>query len=143
MKLDFAFLAESASLTDDGRFAVVGGGFDVISATSFPAVKAAMALVGRVVFCPSEFGKTYNLHGEIVGPSGTKLTPDMWLALKPFARATDRETEPQRENWMTFCLNYEGVSFPKPGGYAIQLSIDDQVLGAVQVDAVPLGGQKK
>lgn len=39
MKLEFAFLADAADIRSDGQFAVVGGGFDLLRAQSFPAVK--------------------------------------------------------------------------------------------------------
>src|SRR6266496_6781642 len=103
MRLEFAFLADAAYITNDGLFAVVGGGFDVIFASGFPAVKHAMALVGRIVFKENEFGKTHLLHGEIVGPDGSTLPPDMWLSVKPVPQSAD----PRRENWITICLNYQ------------------------------------
>jgi hypothetical protein len=145
MKLDFAFLADAATITDNGLFAVVGGGFDVLKAQEFPAVKSAMALVGRVAFEAGEMGKTYLLHGEIVGPGGITLPPDLWLSFKPFPHPRD----PRRENSTTICLDYQGVSFPTPGDYFIRLSIrtEDvdasraQILGQVRIEVLQLGGE--
>ena len=126
MKLDFAFLADAATITDDGLFAVVGGGFDLLRAESFPAIKSAMALVGRVDFEASEIGQTYHLHGELIGPGGIILEPDLWPQLKP-------PTDPPRGKWITICFNYQGVSFPTSGDYSVRLSVAHQVLGQVQL----------
>ena len=137
MKLDFAFLADAATIANDGLFAVVGGGFDLVWAGGFPATKSAMALVGRVVFEASEFGTTHQLHGEIIGPDGIVIPPDMWLSINPIPHRSD----PQRQNWMTICLNYQGVTFPTPGDYSIRLSIGSQILGQVTIEVVPKGDQ--
>ncbi len=137
MKLAFAFLADAATITEDGCFAVVGGGFDVLQTQGFPAVKPALALVGRVVFEAGEFGKTYLLHGAIVGPGGGAIPPDLWLSIKPFPHPRD----PNRANWTTICLNYQGVTFPTPGEYVFRLSIGKQVLGQVTLEVLPLKGQ--
>jgi hypothetical protein len=148
MKLDFAFLADAATITDDGLFAVVGGGFDVLKPQAFPATKSAMALVGRVTFPADEMGKSYLLHGEIIGPDGCALppdmSPDMWLSIKPFPHPRN----PERGNWTTICLNYQGVSFPTPGVYFVRLSLRTQdagaggfqILGQVKIEVLPLGG---
>jgi hypothetical protein len=137
MKLDFAFLADAATISENGLFAVVGGGVDVLTPQGFPAIKYAMALVGRIVFEAQECGKTYLLHGEIVGPGETILPPDMWLSLEPFSHPRD----PQGENWITICLNYQGVTFPAPGSYFIRLSVGSEVLGRVKIEVLPLGDQ--
>src|SRR5438552_12016664 len=89
MELQFAFLADAATVTNDGLFAVIGGGLDVIEAQSFPAIKSTLVLVGRVLFKPSEFGKTHVVHCEIHGPSGKIPQPDMSLEIKPFKHPRD------------------------------------------------------
>jgi hypothetical protein len=137
MKLDFAFLADAATISDDGRFAVVGGGFDVIQSATFPAIKHAMALVGRVVFEPREFDKPHIIRGAIIGPDGGVVPPELWLNVTQFPHPED----PQRENWTTICLNYQGVSFPSPGDYFLTLSTGDKEIGRVRIDVRPLGEQ--
>jgi hypothetical protein len=137
MKLAFAFLADAADIRNDGQFSVVGGGFDMLRASSFPAVKYAMALVGRVEFEPAEINKSYSLHSEIIGPNGIAIPPDLWLTLKPFTNPV----APNRPNWTTICFNYQGVSFPTPGDYFLRLSIDKMILDQVTISVLPLGEQ--
>ncbi len=142
MRLEFAFLADAADIRDDGLFAVVSGGFDLIKAQSLPAVKSAMVLVGRIVFEPSEIGRSFQLHGEIVGPNGIRVPPEMWLPVKAFPHPNEQDpNHPTRANWMTVCLNYQGVSFPLPGEYSLHLSIGEKLLGQVQIEVALLGSQ--
>jgi hypothetical protein len=133
MKLGFAFLADAADIRDDGQFSVVGGGFDQLRASTFPAIKHAMALVGRIEFEPEEIGKNFSLHCEIVGPDEIAIPPELWLSLGPFP------ADPNRANWATICFNYQGVSFPKPGDYFVQLSVDKKILGSVRISVRQTG----
>ena len=40
MKLEFAFLADAATMLENGNFDVIAGGFDVVTARTFPATKS-------------------------------------------------------------------------------------------------------
>ncbi len=137
MKLEFAFLADAVDIRNDGQFSVVGGGFDLLRAPSFPAMKYAMALVGRVVFEPVEMDKNYLMLCEIIGPDGTTIPPALYLSMKPFSHPIG----PNRSNWMTFCFNYQGVQFPTPGDYFLRLSIDKEILGQVSISVLLQGDQ--
>jgi hypothetical protein len=135
MKLQFAFLADAAALTTEGAFAVVGGGFDVLKSQKFPAVKAAMSLVGRFLFEPDEMGKPCHVHVEIVGPDDKVIPPDLWLDFKPVPHPRHEI----RANWMTFSAYFEAVTFPTPGDYQFRLSMGQQVFGQVALEVVALG----
>jgi hypothetical protein len=136
MKLDFAFLADAATVQDNGMFAVIGGGFDILRGTQFPATKHAMALVGRVRFGPDEWGKNYKIHAEIVAPDGQIIPPDLWISFDPSPHPRDLT----RSNTTTFCFNYQGVQFPSPGDYVLRLSDGSQTIGQVVLEVVPEGG---
>lgn len=132
MKLEFAFLADAATVLEKGVFDVIGGGFDVVTGMSFPATKYAMVLIGRVLFDAAECGKEYEFSGEIVDAGGKAIFPKMRGALVPPQHPRD----PKRSNWMTVCLNCQGVIFPTPGDYFFRLSIGDVVVGQVIIEAV-------
>jgi len=132
MELQFAFLADAATITNDGLFAVIGGGLDVIETQSMPAIKSTLVLVGRVVFKPSEFGKTHVVACEIHGPSGKIPQPPMALEIKPFKHPRDS----RRPNWITVCFNYQGVRFLEPGDHYLRLSVKRKILGEVRVEVV-------
>jgi hypothetical protein len=139
MKLEFAFLADAATLQDNGLFAVVSGGFDVVESDEFPATKHAMALVGRVRFDASECGKSYSIKAEIVDPDGRTLGPDLAPVLTIQFHQFAHPRDPKRSNVTTFCFNYQGVRFPVPGDYAIRLSEESQVIGQVKVEVIRKG----
>lgn len=138
MTLDFAFLTDAATLLPDGRFDVVGGGFDVVLAEEFPATKYAMALIGRVRFSPEECGNQYRIHAEIIAPDGQILPPDLWITF----RQDPHPRDPQNSNVTTFALNYQGVQFPTPGYHVFRISDGTKTLGQVILEVVPPGGRK-
>ncbi len=135
MKLEFAFLADAATVQDNGLFAVVGGGFDVLVGEQFPATKYAMVFIGRLRLEPEDCGKHYEIHAEIVAPDGQVVPPDLWISFD----APPHPRDPKRSNTTTFCFNYQGVRFPAPGDYAFRLSDGMQTIGQVILEVVPPG----
>jgi hypothetical protein len=140
MQLEFAFLADAATLQDNGLFAVVSGGFDVVESAQFPAIKYAMALIGRLRFDPEECGKTYTIKAEIISPTGVPLGADVAPALVIQFHQFPHPRDSKRSNVTTFCFNYQGVGFPVPGTYAIYLSEGNQVIGQVAIDVIQKEG---
>jgi hypothetical protein len=137
MRLAFAFFADAATVQEDGTFAVVRGGFDLLLASgALPAIKAAMAMVIRVVASPEEIQHEHELHVEIVSPNGQVILPDARLSFTPVLSAR----HPERENWMTLCVNYQGVGFPSSGLYTFRISVGDRVIGQVTLEVVASGG---
>lgn len=131
MKLEFAFLADAATVLENGQFDVIGGGFDVVRGKRFPATKYAMTLIGRLLFDQQDFGKRHELTGEILDAGGSIIFPTL---------QTDFQSEPRpggkRAPWIALCLNWQGVTFPTPGEYSIRLSVDKDVVGHVVIEAV-------
>jgi len=136
MKLDFAFLADAATLQDNGMFAVVGGGFDVVAGEQFPATKYAMALVGRVRCEAEECGRNYQVHAKIVSPNGQVVPPELAISFEQVPHPRN----PSRSNTTTFCFNYQGVQFPEPGDYTFQLTEGARMIGLVLLEVVKRGG---
>src|SRR5262245_12421140 len=132
MKLEFAFLADAATLQDNGLFAVVSGGFDVIDSDQFPAIKHAMALVGRLRSDPNEGGKTFTIEAEMVDSAGNVVRSEFVPALTAQFYQFPHPRDANRSNVTTFCFNYQGARFPEPGIYTIRLSEETQVLGTLE-----------
>jgi hypothetical protein len=139
MKLEFAFLADAATLQDNGLFAVVSGGFDVIESSRLPAVKHAMALIGRVRFEPEECGRSYSIKAEIVAPNGAVLGQDLAPVLTIQFFQFPHPRYPERSNVTTFCFNYQGVSFHSRGDYKIRLVAEARVIGEVGIEVIAEG----
>jgi hypothetical protein len=133
MELEFAFLADAAMVTEKGLFCVISGGLDVLTgAHGFPATKSAMVLIARIRFSPEEFGHEQDFHAEIMGPDGNAVPPDMRLSFKP----NPHPRNPERKNWTTIALQYEGVTFPTAGDYSFRLSIGNRLLGQVILEVI-------
>src|SRR5260370_2090278 len=107
MKLEFAFLADAATMLEKGLFDVIGGGFDVVTGHTFQVTKYAMVLIGRILFEPKECGKSYEFTGEIVDQDGKGIFQKMCVTFE----APVHPRNPGRPNWMTLCLNCQGVTF--------------------------------
>src|SRR5262245_56009305 len=105
MKLEFAFLAEAATVQDDGTFSVFGGGLVPIKGPSYPAVKHTLVLIGRIMFTATECGKKYTARGAIVDHAGKAVFPELRLTFTPRRHKRDKK----RPNWFTVCFNCEGV----------------------------------
>jgi hypothetical protein len=132
MRLEFAFLADAATVRDQGIFDAVGGGFDVVTGKVFPATKYAMALIARFQFAPEECGTKHELRGEIVDGDGKAIFTEMRGEFTPPLHPR----HPDRSNSMTVCLNCQGVTFPVPGDYFFRLSIDNLSIGQVNIEAI-------
>src|SRR5690348_866541 len=74
MHLQFAFLADTATLSSDGKFNVLGGGLGVLSAQSFPTVQSILGLVVRVGVEQADIGQSYPFRIDLIGPSGDLIT---------------------------------------------------------------------
>jgi hypothetical protein len=132
MRLEFAFFAEAVKSLPEGMFDLLGGGMDLVRGPSYPSTLSSLALVGRMLFEPAEFGKAYELLGKIVNEAGQTIFPEMRLPLEPFANPR----HPTRPNWMTIRFQCLNLTFPAAGYYFFHLSIGDQLLGQVIIEAV-------
>jgi hypothetical protein len=132
MKVEFAFLADAATLQPDGLFAVVGGGFDVITGKDFPLQKPVMVVVARINYGPDEYGPNHAVAAEIVDHKGKRIFPVLDSAFT----AVPHPRYPDRGNWITVCLNAVGADFPAPGDYAVRLSVDGKHLGDLAFEVV-------
>jgi hypothetical protein len=132
MKLEYAFLADAATVLDNGLFDVVRGGFDVVQASSFPATKYVMLAIGRIWFEPAECGKKHILCGQIIDRNGTPVFTTAEAEFMP----APHPRHPERGKWMTVCLNCQGVVLPEEGDYSFCLLVGNQKIGEVSFEAI-------
>jgi hypothetical protein len=137
MRLEFAFLADAATMQDDGTFAVVAGGFEVFVAEEFPAQKPIIVLIARLVFEPKECNTKHTYTCEFLDPNGGVVFPAFAGEFSP----PSHPRHPERGNTMTLCLNAAGAIFSAPGDYAVRLSIDGKPVVDVPIEAVSKGGR--
>ncbi len=122
MQLEYAFLADSAQVSSDGKLFVLGGGIDRIFSVSFPAMHAYMSLVVKVQLHPAECGREHGLEVELWDPDGApiggKVAGNFTAPRQPEGRAS----------FVQLVMNVLNAEFRVPGEYAFQVVIDGQLI---------------
>jgi len=127
MQLQYAILADSAQILPDGKFVIVGGGVEYISAPSFPAMNPSLALVVRLTVSSPEVGREHQFRLELLMPDGTSVLPVQGNTMfTPKPPTTSGILAPL--NYM-FVVNFPGLVFPAAGKYAFRLFVDDHKVG--------------
>jgi hypothetical protein len=121
MHLDFAILAEKASVHAD-RFFVHGGGRMRIEVPTIP-YHAPLAVVARFLATPDEAGTRHNLTVVVHVPDETGST----AVVGPIEMALPQEAEPE-SRWLVANMDFEMANLPLPveGWYAVELVLDDE-----------------
>ncbi len=127
MRLAFAFLADAAQSTPDGKLWVLGGDFEDLFVPEFPAMHGALALVVRLRVPPLECGQPHRLRVEFVDSDGKKADPQLALEF----RAELAPGHPTRDVGAGFVLNFQQIRYERPGDYAFHIFVDDLESGIV------------
>lgn len=132
MRLEFAFLADTAVLSSDGKFSVLGGGLGTLTARSFPTVHPVLGIVARVIADQKDVGQTYPFRIDLIRPSGELLTT---LAHGP-VEVSNRSDGTSEETYdlpltLGIVITFPGITFPEPGRYFFRVVANEQALGDV------------
>jgi hypothetical protein len=132
MQLGFAFLADAAVSTPDGKISVLGGNFDTIYVAAVPAQHPAMVLVVNLRVQPTECGRQHRLRLEFWDPDGQSV------------RRSDQPHKPVNVN---LTVHLQGLTIPRVGDYAFHVLVDDLEVGVmplsvVQVQAPGTAGER-
>jgi len=120
MDVEYAFLADAAQTSSDGKLYVLGGGIDRIFAKKFPAVHPAMSLVLKMRLHPTECEREHALELELSDPDGNPVGG------KVSAKFEARRQEHGRPAFVQLVLNVLQARFEHAGDYAFQVVIDGQ-----------------
>jgi hypothetical protein len=131
MHLLYAFPANAADLTPDGRFSVLGGGFETIHGRSFPLVQPSMAVIVKLAVAPAECGREHHFQATLTGPGGP-LPPEILI---PF-NAPRHPRHPERDVGVTLLISLPGLTFPTPGEYSLVLRAGDRECGSIRLEVV-------
>lgn len=124
MQIDFAFLADSATVRPDGRIDAVAIGAFALTAARFPAAVDRFAVVTRVTFDADE-REAGTLHIAIRAPGGAVIA-----AREVTVEPPPPLTEPQPPGRArTRVVNFFNVALPAPGVYhpVVTLNGDDYI----------------
>lgn len=117
MELKFAVLADSANVSIEGKMNLLGV-FDEINAPKFPVVHAQMTLALRIEAHPSEVGD-HQVRVRIADEDGEPIVPELGVPFKVQKKPGVAMAAPS-----AIILQLNGVKFPKPGAYSIDILID-------------------
>ncbi len=124
MQIDFAFLADSATVRPDGRIDAVAIGAFAVTATQFPAAVERFAVVTRVGFAADET-ESGTLHVRVRAPDGTVVAERTTTVAPPHPL-----TQPQPQGRArTRVVNFFNVTLPAPGAYhpVVSLAGEDYI----------------
>jgi hypothetical protein len=126
MRLSYAFLADAAQFTEDGKLWVLGGDLATLRAQEFPHKYPALALVVKFLLRPDECGREHRIRVQLREPTGEALADTLTSA------APEPRTDfPEEEVGLAFVLNYQQTLFPSPGKYSFIITVDDEELGVM------------
>lgn len=134
MEVDFAFLAEGAESVN-GKFHVVGGGFDTIWAQQVPTIYPRLSLVIRILLDAAEIGRKHKLEIQIMDEDGHKLTPAVNGEIN-----TPEKNPNLPKGWkqgLLTVLNFAGLQFPKFGDYVFHILVNNSTLKHVPFRVAP------
>jgi len=120
VEVEYAFLADAAQTSSDGKLYVLGGGIDRIYAKKFPIVHSSMSLVLKLKLHPTECEREHTLELELWDPDGNLV------GAKVSARFEAKRQERGRPGFVQLVLNVVQATFARPGDFAFQIVIDGQ-----------------
>jgi len=124
MEIDFALLADAATVDASGKLNVLGV-FDRIQAREFPARHGRISLVLRFSAGAAEAG-SHTVEIRLRGPGDRELLRldgrmELGAAPRP---VPDGIKMPQ-------VLNLDGITFPEPGRFTFEISVDGEPIHSV------------
>jgi hypothetical protein len=125
MELNYAFLANSAEVTSDGRFFVLGGGIDGFATNGLPTILPAMSIIVSIRFYAEECDKNYEFSSKIIAPSGTELGGKAATVLSPKIPVETPGIGPN----MKVAFAFLGLLLPEMGRYTCLFAVDDRQIG--------------
>jgi Family of unknown function (DUF6941) len=133
MEVEYAFLADAAQTSSDGKLYVLGGGIDRIRAKKFPTAHPSMSLVLKLKLHPAECEREHTLEVELWDPDANLVGG------KVSAKFKAKRQERGRPAFLQLVLNAVQTTFTRPGDFAFQIVIDGQHYRSVSLYLEELG----
>jgi hypothetical protein len=130
MQLEFALFCNAAEVSSEGLIDILRGGYDIVSATGFPAKMAKMSLVVRLLCDADECGRDHQFLSQMIDPLGNPLPPtETTISFSPPVYPGN----PARQNRMTLRVEYWGLEFPVAGDYTFRFLVDGVQVGTAGI----------
>ena len=125
MELQFAFLAESATVPPDRKFYVLGGGFSAVALASFPA-RIGFAAVSGWRVTGSDAGQRHELEARFVDSAGGLVVPKV-----PMLFQFPPEAPPPEREVIVPAVTFFSPMISEKGGYQVQYWFGGTQVGSV------------
>lgn len=123
MDLDFAVLADGAMTRPEGKFDIIGAGFDTIFAVGVPARHARFVLALRLLLSAEEAAGPHGLTAELRGPDGAEVAR-AGGEVPPLLPEHRERFPPEARMGLGIVLNFENTVFPAYGDYTLAVMWD-------------------
>lgn len=128
VELDYALLADAASVDSDGKLYVMGGNVGVIGVEPPPSAVSQLALVATVTSSVEEAGEPSSFTVEIAGPDGDLVVPRQGGELATVA-ADDHAVARA-----TVVMMLNGVPVTTTGRHNVRIYLDDDLQQTLSFD---------
>lgn len=141
MPIEFvhAFLATSADLYRDGRFAVLGGGFDAIEVSSLPATIPLLSVVARVRVPPVESDRPHEVRVIVYRPDGEPIRENVNL-INPIDHPGPRIGPLERGFTTNIVINLYNLELNVSGVYRVEFREGDARFGELAIPVADSAG---
>lgn len=133
MKLSTFLLADHAEAVN-GKLYVVGGAWNRISTSSFPATHNHLS-VAAVIHVPWEVtDQSHSIELRLVDADGAPIIPEPVNGT--FEAGRPPGMRPGDEQLVVLVFDFEGLRFERPGTYEFHLLVDGAETGLIRFDLV-------
>src|SRR3990172_13234108 len=120
MEVEYAFLADAAQVSSDGKLFVLGGGINRVFAQRYPTVHPYMTLVLKLHLHPTECDREHTLEVELWDPDGRPVGG------KLSGTFSAQRQEKGRPSFVQLVFNILQTQFGAPGDYQFNIVVDGQ-----------------
>ncbi len=133
LELVHGFLAISAEMSMDGRFSLLGGGFDAVEVQAFPALIMSMVIVARVKVPSEECDQPHPVRVRLYNPDGTPMR-DCGVTNVDVRNRPGPRIGPMATGMVSnILINLYGVVLAMGGLYRVDFSRGDAVFGTMTI----------
>ena len=133
--IDLAMLADAVQAVQ-GKLNVLGGGWDTLYVSGFPARHPSLAIALRLRVPWTMTGTTVNLGVELQDADGSSMLPGGQLRhAVTVARKEGEMDRPDIGVVRSFTIN--NLTFAAPGDFSFVISIDDDVINRLRFAVRP------
>jgi uncharacterized protein DUF6941 len=132
MELDFAFLADAADVAM-GKLFVLGGAFDTIHVSGFPASHPVLAVVLRLLLSPVDLDRKHELQILLLDADAKHIASATGELLMPKAPGSPAGWKQA----VILPLRFLNVPFQQEGHYSIEILANGRMLKAIPLRVIP------